>query len=122
DIKMNVTMVAAFLTLVGYSVNDTIVVFDRIRENRGKLTTVTGQVINMSINQTLSRTLLTSFTTLLVVVIMYVWGGDGIRPFSFALLVGILFGTYSSIAVASPLLMGFKKALVHKVVGVEATE
>jgi SecD/SecF fusion protein len=113
--KIDRAMVAALLTVIGYSVNDTIVVFDRIRENRGKLSTVSGQVINDSINQTLPRTLLTSFTTLLVVFIMYVWGGEGIHSFSFALLMGVLFGTYSSIAIASPMLLGFKKALVHRV-------
>jgi len=104
-------MVAALLTVIGYSVNDTIVVFDRIRENRGKLRTITAPVINSSINQMLPRTLLTSLTTFMVVMIMYIWGGPGIKPFSFALLIGIIFGTYSSIAIASPLLLGFKEAL-----------
>ncbi|MHC4294039.1 MAG: protein translocase subunit SecD [Planctomycetota bacterium] len=113
--KIDLAMIAAILTVIGYSVNDTIVVFDRIRENRGKLTTVSGQVINASINQTLSRTLLTSGTTFIVVIIMYVAGGPGIHAFNYALLAGILFGTYSSIAVASPLLMGFRRALVAKV-------
>ncbi|MFP4053424.1 MAG: protein translocase subunit SecD [Phycisphaerae bacterium] len=112
--KVDLAMVAALLTVIGYSVNDTIVVFDRIRENRGKLTTISPQVLNASINQTLARTLLTSTTTLIVVLVMYIFGGAGIRPFSFALLMGVLFGTYSSIAIASPLLMGFKKALVAK--------
>jgi len=102
------------LTLVGYSVNDTIVVFDRIRENRGKLTTVSKNVIDSSINQTISRTLLTGLTTLCVVLVMYIWGGPGIHAFNFALLCGIMFGTYSSIAVASPLLMGFKAAVIGK--------
>ncbi len=110
--KIDLAMVAAFLTVIGYSVNDTIVVFDRIRENRGRAKEITPQVINRSINQTLSRTLLTSTTTLIVVVIMYTSGGPGIHAFSFALLVGVLFGTYSSVAVASPLLLGLRKALV----------
>jgi len=113
--KIDLVMVAAVLTVIGYSVNDTIVVFDRIRENRGKLKTVSHEVINTSINQTLGRTLLTSSTTFVVVLIMYVWGGPGIHAFNFALLAGILFGTYSSIAIASPLLMGFRKALVARV-------
>ncbi len=113
--KIDLPMVAAFLTVIGYSVNDTIVVFDRIRENRGKLTTISPGILNRSINQTLARTLLTSGTTLIVVIIMYVWGGQGIHAFSYALLAGVLFGTYSSIAIASPLLLGFKKALVTKV-------
>jgi SecD/SecF fusion protein len=112
--KIDLAMIAAILTVIGYSVNDTIVVFDRIRENRGKLKTVSQSVINRSINQTLSRTVLTSGTTFLVVFIMYVWGGPGIHAFSFALLVGVLFGTYSSVAVASPLLMGFKEAVVAR--------
>lgn len=115
--KIDLAMVAAILTVIGYSVNDTIVVFDRIRENRGHLTTVSGEIINASINQTLPRTLLTSFTTLIVVGIMYIWGGPGIHPFNFVLMAGIIFGTYSSVAVASPILMGFKGALVAKVVG-----
>ncbi len=120
--KIDLAMIAAILTVIGYSVNDTIVVFDRIRENRGKLTTVSGEVINRSINQTLSRTLLTSGTTFIVVFVMYVWGGPGIHAFNYALLMGVLFGTYSSVAVASPLLMGFKKALVAKAVGVLPVE
>jgi SecD/SecF fusion protein len=115
--KIDLAMVAAILTVIGYSVNDTIVVFDRIRENRGKLATVSPQVINTSINQTLSRTLLTSGTTFIVVFIMYVWGGPGIHPFNYALLAGILFGTYSSVAVASPLLLGFKQAVVVRTTG-----
>ncbi|MCE5327462.1 MAG: protein translocase subunit SecD [Planctomycetaceae bacterium] len=119
--KIDLTMIAAVLTLVGYSVNDTIVVFDRIRENRGKLTTISPAIINLSINQTLSRTVLTSATTLMVVVVMYIWGGPGIHAFSYAMLVGILFGTYSSIAIASPLVMGFK-SLAARPSGVEATQ
>ncbi|MBN1555161.1 MAG: hypothetical protein JXA11_10480 [Phycisphaerae bacterium] len=115
--KIDLAMVAALLTVIGYSVNDTIVIFDRIRENRGKLKTVTGECINDSINQTLPRTLLTSFTTFLVVIIMYIWGGPGIKSFSYALLMGIIFGTYSSVAVASPLLLGFKQAVIAKVAG-----
>jgi len=115
--KVDLAMVAAILTVIGYSVNDTIVVFDRIRENRGKLASVSVMALNSSVNQTLGRTLLTSMTTLIVVLIMYTAGGDAIRPFSFALLVGVLFGTYSSIAIASPLLMGFRKALVAKTAG-----
>ncbi len=109
--KIDLTMVAALLTIIGYSVNDTIVVFDRIRENRGKLTTLSPQVVNSAINQTLSRTILTGSTVMVVVFIMYVWGGPGIHAFNFALLAGIMFGTYSSIAVAAPMLMGFKAAL-----------
>jgi SecD/SecF fusion protein len=121
DFKIDLTMIAALLTIIGYSVNDTIVVFDRIRENRGKLTTVTSSLINQSINQTLSRTVLTSTTVLLVVFIMYVWGGEGLKAFNFALLVGVSFGTYSSIAIASPLLLHFKDLMATKASGAQAT-
>ncbi|HUT57254.1 MAG TPA: protein translocase subunit SecD [Phycisphaerae bacterium] len=109
--KIDLAMVAAMLTIIGYSVNDTIVVFDRIRENRGKLLAVSPQVVNLSINQTLSRTLLAGGTTFVVVMVMFVAGGQGIHAFTFALLMGILFGTYSSIAVASPILLGFRQML-----------
>lgn len=110
--KIDLPMVAAFLTVVGYSVNDTIVVFDRIRENRGKLQTVSPEVINLSINQMLSRTLLTSITTLTVVSIMYIMGGQGIHAFNYALLIGMVIGTYSSIAIAGPLLMGVRRMML----------
>lgn len=103
--KINLTIIAAFLTIIGYSVNDTIVVFDRIREVRGKDPNMTGKMINDSINQTLSRTLLTSFTVFLVVAILYVIGGDAVHGFAFALLVGVITGTYSSIYVAAPILL-----------------
>jgi len=102
-------MIAALLTIIGYSLNDTIVVFDRIRENRGKLSNLNPQIISNSINQTLSRTLLTSLTTFAVVLVMYIWGGAGLRGFTFAMLVGILVGTYSSIAIAAPILLLGKK-------------
>ena len=103
--KISLTVVAALLTIIGYSLNDTIVVFDRIRETKGKAPHLTGEMINTSINQTLSRTLLTSITTLLVVVLLYAFGGDGIHAFAFALVIGVLVGTYSSIFVASPILL-----------------
>jgi SecD/SecF fusion protein len=105
DFKINLDMIAAILTLIGYSLNDTIVVFDRIRENRGKDAVPTVKVVNDSINQTLSRTILTSFTTFLAIFIMYVWGGSGFRGFNFAMLFGIIIGTYSSIAIAAPILL-----------------
>jgi SecD/SecF fusion protein len=103
--RINLTMVAAILTVMGYSMNDTVVVFDRIRENRGKFGHVSRQIINDSINQTMSRTLLTGGTTIITIFVMYVFGGAGIHGFTFALLVGILVGTYSSIAIASPILL-----------------
>lgn len=105
EFKISLPIVAAFLTIIGYSLNDTIVVFDRIREVKGRSPDITADMINTSINQTLSRTLLTSATTLLVVVILYVFGGQGIHGFAFALLIGVLVGTYSSIFVASPALL-----------------
>jgi SecD/SecF fusion protein len=109
--RINLTMIAAILTVMGWSMNDTVVVFDRIRENRGKYGMVNRQIINDSINQTLSRTLLTGSTTILTIFVMYVFGGPGIHGFTFALLVGILVGTYSSIAIASPfLLFGSRRA------------
>jgi SecD/SecF fusion protein len=109
--RINLTMIAAILTVMGYSVNDTIVVFDRIRENRGKFGHLSRQVINDSINQTFSRTLLTGGTTIVTLLVMYITGGAGIHGFTFALLVGILVGTYSSIAIAAPiLLLGNKEA------------
>ncbi len=105
EFKISLPVVAAFLTIIGYSLNDTIVVFDRIREVKGKTPLLTGDIINSSINQTLSRTLLTSLTTLIVVAILYFIGGPGIHSFAFALLVGVIVGTYSSIFVASPALL-----------------
>ncbi len=101
--EFTLPVVAAFLTIVGYSLNDTIVVFDRIRENLKIVKTVPlEQVINSSIIQTLSRTLLTSLTTLFVVVVIFLFGGLALKGFSFPLLVGIIVGTYSSIFIASP--------------------
>ena len=105
DFKINLPMIAAFLTIVGYSLNDTIVIFDRIREVRGKNPSLTTEMINRSLNQTLARTLMTSITTFLVVFILYMWGGEGIHGFAFCLLVGVIVGTYSSIYVASPVLL-----------------
>jgi len=104
DFKINLAMIAAFLTLIGYSLNDTIVIYDRIRENRRK-GGLTPQIINDSINDTLSRTLLTGTTTLVVVFIMYIFGGQGLRGFNFAMLFGIIEGTYSSIAISAPILL-----------------
>ncbi len=106
DKEFTLVIVAAFLTIIGYSLNDTIVVFDRIRENtRRRSKESLSDVINTSINQTLSRTLLTSGTTLLVVVALFVLGGEIIHDFSFALLVGVVVGTYSSIFIASVFLL-----------------
>jgi SecD/SecF fusion protein len=107
DFKIDLPAVAALLTLVGYSVNDTIVVFDRIREVRGKNPDLTPKMINDSVNQTLSRTLLTATTVFLVVIVLYIFGGEGIHLFGFVMVVGVIVGTYSSIYIASPLLLIF---------------
>jgi len=107
--EITLTVIAALLTLIGYSMNDTIVVFDRIRENlalsrRESLS----DVVNRSINQTLSRTVLTSGLTFLTVLSLYLFGGEVLHGFSFALVIGILIGTYSSIAVAAPMLVAYQ--------------
>ena len=110
NIEIDLSIIAAFLTIVGYSLNDTIVVFDRIRENiiiNTKETLET--VVNSSINNTLSRTIVTSITTLLVVTILFLFGGEVIKNFAFALILGVLVGTYSSIFIASPVMMHFEK-------------
>jgi preprotein translocase subunit SecF len=104
DYEFNLTTVAAFLTLVGYSVNDTVVVFDRVRENmRARPREDFEQTLNIALNQTLSRTILTGLTTLLAVGALYFLGGDVLKGFGFVLLIGIFVGTYSSIFVASPI-------------------
>ena len=116
DFHIDMTIVAAFLTIIGYSINDTIVVFDRIRETRGRLGVVTPEIINSSINQCLSRTIMTTLTTLAVLLTMYIFGGASIRGFNYCMIVGILTGTYSSIAVAAPLLMlGMRREDVRRV-------
>ncbi|ETX02564.1 MAG: preprotein translocase subunit SecF [Candidatus Entotheonella factor] len=106
DKPFNLPIVAALLTIVGYSLNDTIIVFDRIRENmHGQRREQFSEAVNLSINQTLSRTVLTSGTTLVVVLALFFFGGEVIHNFAFALLIGVMVGTYSSIFVASPLLV-----------------
>ena len=109
DVKLNLPMIAAFLTLIGYSLNDTIIVFDRIRENlAGKNRTITKELINNSINQTLNRTILTSLTTFGVVLALYLVGGTAIHGFAFVMMVGVVVGTYSSIFIASPILLDWE--------------
>src|SRR5262249_10114065 len=103
--RINLTIVAAVLTVMSYSMIDTIVVFDRVRENRGKFGHLSRRIINDSINQTLSRTLLTGGTNIMTVLVMYILGGPGIHGFTFVLLTGILVGTYSSVAIAAPILL-----------------
>jgi SecD/SecF fusion protein len=111
DFKIDLPAIAALLTLVGYSVNDTIVVFDRIREVRGKNPILTATMINDSVNQTLTRTILSSMTVWLVVIVLYIFGGEGVHLFSFVMIVGVIVGTYSSIYIASPLLLIFGEGL-----------
>ena len=112
DKEFSLPIIAALLTIVGYSLNDTIVVFDRIRENMGQLKTLTiSQIVNKSINETLSRTILTSITTLFAVSSLYFFGGGLISDFSFAMIIGVFVGTYSSIFVASPIVIYVDKFL-----------
>jgi preprotein translocase subunit SecF len=109
DKEFTLPIIAALLTIIGYSLNDTIIVFDRIRENIRKHQKNTLEfIVNRSINETLSRTLLTSMTTLMVLICLFVLGGGIIHDFAFALIVGILVGTYSSIFVASPILLAWQ--------------
>ena len=106
DFKINLTMIAAYLTVIGYSVNDTIVIFDRVRELRGKShAPLSAKLVNDAINQCFGRTIWTTFTVFIVVLIMYVFGGEGIRGFSFAMLIGVFTGAYSTLAIASPMLL-----------------
>jgi preprotein translocase subunit SecF len=108
DKEFTLPIIAAILTIIGYSLNDTIVVYDRIRENRRKMRREPfARVINASINETLSRTLLTSLTTLIVVIILFIFGGGVIHDFAFAFMVGVLVGTYSSIFIASPIILNW---------------
>lgn len=110
DIEIDLTIVAAMLTIIGYSLNDTIVIFDRIRERLDRnLDETFSETVNRSINETLSRTILTSGTTLLVVASLFVFGGNVIHGFAFAMLVGILAGTYSTVFVASALILVWEK-------------
>ncbi len=107
--KISLAVTAALLTIVGFSINDTIVVFDRIREVRGKSPNLTESMINQSVNQTLSRTLLTSGTVLIASVILYFVGGPGIHAFAYSMVVGVVAGTYSSVYIAAPVLLWMKK-------------
>jgi len=112
--ELSIPVIAALLTIVGYSINDTIVVFDRIREDRKLMRKATPkEIINTSINQTFSRTLLTSMTTLVVILALYFFGGNVIHDFAFVMLVGVISGTYSSIFVASPILVDWPSKRVR---------
>ncbi len=115
-LEVNLSVIAAILTVLGYSLNDTIIIFDRIRENiklRGKRDLV--NLVNRSINENLSRTIITSGTTLFSVLTLYLFGGESLKGFSFALLIGVIVGTYSSIYVAAPLIIELEKLIKGKV-------
>ncbi|HOF06259.1 MAG TPA: protein translocase subunit SecF [Syntrophales bacterium] len=114
--EFDLTIVAALLTIIGYSINDTIVVFDRIRENsRKNIRQPLAEVINNSINQTLSRTILTSFTVFIVLLALFFFGGPVIHDFAFALIVGVVVGTYSSIFIASPIVLIWERWMPDKI-------
>ena len=109
SLEINLSIIAAVLTIVGYSMNDTVVIYDRIRENLGKYHRLNiREIANLSINETLARTIITSVTTLLALISIFILGGEILRGFSFAMILGVLIGTYSSIFVASPILKTFK--------------
>ena len=101
--RIDLNVVSGILTIVGYSLNDTVVILDRVRENRGKRAWISRDTVNLSINQTFSRTILTGGTVLVTVLVLIVVGGTGIRPFAYTFLIGLLAGTYSSVAIAAPL-------------------
>jgi SecD/SecF fusion protein len=105
EFKISLPVLAAILTVIGYSINDTIVIFDRIREIKGKSPQLTVGMINAAVNQTMSRTILTAGTTLISIVILYAMGGQGVHSFAFAMLVGVVAGTYSSVYIAAPMLL-----------------
>jgi len=111
QIEFNLASIAAILTIAGYSINDTVVVFDRVRENLAKTDSALSSLLNKSINQTLSRTIMTSLTTLLALFALFVFGGEVVRGFVSAMIWGVVIGTYSSIFIASPMiiLFGFKQ-------------
>ena len=106
NLEINLSIVAAVLTIVGYSMNDTVVIFDRVRENLKKYSSKKiNEITNLSINETLSRTIITSLTTLLALVSIFIFGGEILKGFSFAMILGVIFGTYSSIYIANPILV-----------------
>ena len=109
EFEINLSIVAALLTIVGYSMNDTVVIFDRVRENLKKYSSKSiNEISNLSINETLSRTIITSLTTLLALLSIFFFGGKILQGFSFAMILGVIFGTYSSIFIANPILMKLK--------------
>lgn len=118
DFKVNMGLIASLLTIVGYSLNDTIVIFDRIREIKGKNPHVTYDMINLSVNQTLSRTILTALTVFIVVLILYIFGGGGIHVFAYSMIIGTITGCYSTVYIANPVLLW----LVTRHYGIAATK
>ena len=122
NFKINMTMIAAYLTIIGYSVNDTIVIFDRVRENRGRShQPLTAKLVNDSINQCFGRTIWTTFTVFAVVAILYIWGGPGVHGFAYAMLIGVFTGAYSTLAIASPMLLHRGQAAPAKTAALPAT-
>ena len=110
DIEIGITVIAGILTIIGYSLNDTIVVYDRIRENILKLYNNTRfEIVNRSLNETLNRTVITSMTTLMVIIVLLIFGGPVLQPFAITLMIGIVIGTYSSIFIASPVMLYFEE-------------
>jgi len=106
SLEINLSIVAAVLTIVGYSMNDTVVIFDRVRENLKKISDIKiFELTNISINETLSRTIITSATTLLALISIFIFGGEILKGFSFAMILGVIIGTYSSIYIANPILV-----------------
>ena len=109
SLEINLSIVAAVLTIVGYSMNDTVVIFDRVRENLKKYADIKiFELTNISINETLSRTIITSVTTMLALLSIYIFGGEILKGFSLAMILGVVFGTYSSIYIANPILVFLK--------------
>ncbi len=121
DFKISLDVVAALLTIIGFSINDTIVIFDRLRELRGKAQYVTAPMIDKAVNQTLSRTVLTSGTAFLATLILFLFGGSGIHAFAFTMLVGIITGTYSTIYIASPIVLWLQRWFAEAPTGAAAS-
>jgi len=121
NLEINLSIVAAVLTIVGYSMNDTVVIYDRVRENLRKFSDIKiFELTNISINETLSRTVITSFTTLLALISIYLFGGEVLKGFSLAMIMGVIFGTYSSIYIANPVLV--KLRVTQKTIIKEETD
>jgi SecD/SecF fusion protein len=112
--RIDLNVVAGLLTIIGYSLNDTIVILDRVRENRGKRAWISRETVNLAINQTFSRTVLTGGSTLATAIILIVLGGTGIRPFAYTFLIGLIAGTFSSVAIAAPLVYSRREEEIER--------